>query len=261
MPAPPLGGQRTPVPAAAPRRTSPIRRRAFSVAVRYGGVALLLALAAANVSAQISGTASLVSNYRFRGITLSENNPAAQFGVAYDDAQGWYAGAFGSTVEFATPSGVELQAVPFVGYTWRDATGMSWEAGADYSFFTGSAQDHDYPELYVGVASEHVSARLYYSPHYFGQSPATLYGEVNATEPLVDRIRLIAHVGVLQSTNGSLYYRGPDRLLDARVGIGIDLEPFDVQLSWVGINAATALYDVTGVRNRNGPVLTLSRPF
>jgi len=249
------------VPAAAPRRTTPSRRRASSVAVRFGGVTLLLALAAANVSAQVSGSASLVSNYRFRGITLSENKPAAQFGVAYDDPAGWYGGVFASTAEFATPSGVELQAVPFVGYTWRDSSGVSWEAGADYSLFTGGAQDHNYPEVYVGVAGEHVSARLYYSTHYFGEHAATLYGEANATEPLVDRVRLIAHVGVLQSTNGNLYYLGPERLLDGRVGIGVDLDPFDIQLSWVGINAATAIYSITGAQSHNGPVLTLSRSF
>ena len=249
------------MPVAAPPHTSLNPRRSFSVTVRYGGVALLLALAAANVSAQVSGTASLVSNYRFRGITLSENNPAAQLGVVYDDAQGWYAGAFASTVEFATSSGVELQAVPFLGYTWRNDAGVSWEAGTDYSAFSGSAQDHNYPELYVGMAAEHVSARLYYSSRYFGQNTATLYGEINASEPLIDRVRLIAHIGVLQSTHGKLYYGGPDQLIDGRVGVGIEWEAFDVQLSWVGINAATAMYGVTGVRSRNGLVLTLSRPF
>jgi uncharacterized protein (TIGR02001 family) len=229
--------------------------------VRHGSVALLLALIAANVSAQISGTASFVTNYRFRGLSLSDNKPAAQFGVAYDDAQGGYAGAFASTVKFATASGTELQAVPYVGYTWRNTTGVNWEAGADYSFFTGSARAYDYPEVYIGAASENLSARLYYSTRYFGQNAATLYGEVNATQPLADRVRLLAHFGILQSTNGSLYYGGPERLLDGRIGIGIDFEPFNVQLSWVGINAATAAYGVTGVRSRNGPVLTLLWSF
>ena len=153
-----------------------------------------------------------------------------------------YAGAFASTVQFATPSGIELQAVPFVGYAWRNATGVNWEAGADYSFFTGSDQDQDYPEVYVGVASENLSARLYYSTRYFGEKAATIYGELNGSQLLLDRVRLLAHVGILQSTNGNLYYGGPERLLDGRVGIGIDFEPFNVQLSWVGINAASATY-------------------
>jgi hypothetical protein len=44
--------------------------------VRHGAAVLWLAFAAVtSVSAQISGTASLVSNYRVRGISLSENKP------------------------------------------------------------------------------------------------------------------------------------------------------------------------------------------
>jgi uncharacterized protein (TIGR02001 family) len=244
-----------------PQRTTQYRRRAFDGAVRKATVALWLALLAGNVSAQVSGTATLVSSYRFRGISLSDDKPAAQLGVTYDDARGWYAGAFASTVQFADPSGTELQAVPFVGYTWRTATGVTWEAGADYSFFSGSDQNRSYPELYVGVASEAISARLYYSNRYFGESAATLYGELNGSQLLLDRVRLLAHVGVLQSTSGDLYYHGPERLFDGRVGIGLDFEPFNVQLSWVGINAASATYPITGTQSRNGPVLTLSWSF
>jgi uncharacterized protein (TIGR02001 family) len=245
----------------APRRTTRSRRRAFNDAVLRGIVAIGLALVAADVAAQISGTVTLVSSYRFRGISLSDNKPAAQLGLAYDDAKGWYAGVFASTVEFANPSTVELQAVPYVGYAWRTASGLTWEAGADYAFFTGSDKGYDYPEVYVGVASENISGRLYYSSRYFGENQATLYGEINGVQLLFDRVRLLAHFGILHSTGGTLYYHGPDHLLDGRVGIGIELDQCNVQLSWVGTNASSATYGIIGVRSRNGPVLTLSHSF
>jgi uncharacterized protein (TIGR02001 family) len=249
------------VPVRAPRRTTRDRRRAFDHAVRRGIVALWLALVAADVAAQVSGTVSLVSNYRFRGISLSDDKPAAQAGITYDDPQSWYAGAFASTVEFTNPSGVELQAIPFVGYARRTDSGMTWEVGADYSLFSGSDREHNYPEVYFGVASENISGRLYYSSHYFGESTATIYGEINATQLLFDRVRLLAHVGVLHSTNGSLYYRGSNHLLDGRVGIGIDLDQFNIELSWVGINSASAAAGIIGVGSHNGLVLTLLRSF
>lgn len=249
------------MPARALRRTTRNPRHAFDDAVRRGTVALCFALLAADVCGQVSGTASIVSNYRFRGFSLSANKPAAQVGVAYDADQGWYAGAFASTAEFATPSGLELQAVPFVGYAWRSPAGPTWEAGADYSAFTGGAQSYSYPEVYVGFASDSISGRLYYSNRYFGENTSTVYAEVNASELLLDRVRLLAHFGILRSTNGSLYYHGPERLLDGRIGIGLDFDPFNVQLSWVGINASTATYEITGTRSRNGPVLTLLWSF
>ena len=229
--------------------------------MRRGIVALWLALLAADVGAQVSGTATLVSNYRFRGISLSDGDPAAQFGITYDDAQNWYAGAFASTVKFAAPSNVELQAVPFVGYAWRTAGGVSWEVGADYALFTGSARGFDYPEVYLGVISENIGARLYYSNRYFGENTSTVYGEINGAQPLFYRVRLLAHFGILHSTSGSLYYRGSSHLLDGRVGIGVDLAPFNIELSWVGINAASAAYGIVGVSSHNGWVLTLACSF
>lgn len=245
----------------APRRAAALRRRACKSAAWRWGVALGLALLSVAATAQISGSVSLVSNYRFRGVSLSENKPAAQLGVTYDDALGWYAGAFGSTVEFANPAGRGVQAVPFAGYVWRTPAGTNWEIGADYSAFTGIARNYDYPEVYAGVAAGNVSARLYYSSRYFGHDSAAVYGEVNAAEPLLDRVRLLAHAGVIRINNAAVYYAQPARVFDARIGIAVDFDPFSVQLSWVGISSANAGYGVTQARSRNGPVLTLLWPF
>lgn len=245
----------------APRRAKLHPRRVFEAAASRATFALWLALVSVTACAQISGTVSLVTNYRFRGVSLSENKPAAQLGIAYDDALGWYAGAFASTVDFATPVGHQLQAIPFVGYAWRSATGVSWEFGGDYSAFTGNASDYNYPEAYFGVAADNVGARLYYAPRYFGLNSAAVYGEVNASQPLLDRVRLLAHVGVLWNTNANPYYGQPEHLFDGRVGVGVDLEQFNVQLSWIGISSASAAYGITNVRSRNGLVLTLLRSF
>lgn len=245
----------------APWRTTRNPRRAFESAGRRVAAALGLALLAANASAQFSGTASAVSNYRYRGISLSENKPAAQFGATYDAAEGWYAGVFASTVEFVISPGTELQTVPFAGYAWRAANGVTWDAGADYSFFSGQARNYNYPEVYVGVASENISGRLYYSPHYFGQNAGAFYLEANATHALADRVRVLAHLGVLSSGGGTNNYGWPEHMVDGRLGVALDWDRANVQLSWVATTSPSAAYFVTGVRNRNGPLLTLSLLF
>ena len=222
---------------------------------------LWFALAAANVAAQVSGSLTLVSDYRFRGVSLSHNRPAAQLGVAYDDARGWYTGAFASTVELADPSNRELQAIAFGGYVWRFPSGLSSEVGADYSAFTG-ARRYSYPEVYWGIASENLSARLYYAPRYFGQDSDAIYGEVNGAQPLFDRVRLLAHAGVLRNSSENIYTgRTAHHVLDARVGVGIDFDQFSIQASWVGISSANAAYPVAVTRGRNTAVLSLFRSF
>jgi len=96
-------------------------------------VALWFLFVSTEVFAQVSGSASLLSDYRYRGVSLSRNRPAAQLAVAYDDASGWYGGAFASTVQLVYPATRELQVVSFAGYARRLPSGLSWEAGADYS--------------------------------------------------------------------------------------------------------------------------------
>ena len=224
-------------------------------------VVFWFAFIAANVSAQVSGSLTLVSDYRFRGVSLSHNRPAAQLGAVYDDARGWYAGAFASTAQFAYPSSRELQALVFVGYVWRFPSGLSSEVGADYSAFTG-AGGYSYPEVYWGIAYENLSARLYYAPRYFVDDSEAIYGEVNCVQPLLDRVRLLAHAGILRNSSDNAYGgRAVHHVFDARIGVGVDFDQFSVQLNWVGSSSANAAYPVAGTSRQNGAVLSLFRSF
>jgi uncharacterized protein (TIGR02001 family) len=207
----------------------------------------------------MSGSLTLVSNYRYRGVSLSHNDPAAQLAIVYDHAQGWYAGAFASTVEIGLSSKRELQGIFFAGYARSTPSGLTWEVGADYSGFTG-ARSYAYPEVYVGAAYESVSGRLYYAPRYYGQDTSAIYGEINGATPLADRVRLLAHVGVFRNS-GSNPYGLPGRVFDAKLGLGFDFDRFNIELSWVGISSSYAEYPISGVRSRNGPVLTVSWLF
>ena len=229
--------------------------------MRHGVTALWVALVSVDASAQISGSVNLVSDYRYRGVSLSHGDPAAQFAVAYDDAQGWYAGAFASTVRLSAPSNRGLQAIAFAGYAKRLPSGVSFEAGADYSAFS-DGRGYDYAEVYGGFAFENVSGRLYYAPRYYGADAGAYYAELNGAQRVHERVRLLAHVGVLQLNGGNPYSGWPDhRVFDGRAGVGIDVDAFDVQLSWVGISRAYTAYPITGVSSRNGVVLTLSWLF
>jgi uncharacterized protein (TIGR02001 family) len=217
-------------------------------------------LFAAGACAQVSGSLNLVSDYRYRGVSLSDEKPAAQLSVVYDHASGWYAGVFGSTVEITERSRHELQLLSYVGYAGRLRPGLTWEAGAAYTAFLRSS-GYDYPEVYLGIASEHASGRLSYAQDYYGQGGGALYAELNGTRPLVDRVHLLGHLGVLRldhrdtATGASGCCR-----FDVRAGIALDLEPLSLQLAWVAsgtMNSGPASED----RHRNVWVLSASRAF
>jgi len=218
-------------------------------------------------SAQLSGTLSAVSDYRYRGITFSDLRPAAQAGLTYDDPKGWYAGAFGSTVQLNPPgrSSSNFQTIVYGGYATRLSSGISVEAGGDYSAFAGSS-DLNYGEVFVGGAIENVNGRIYYSPRYFGQPPRALYGEINATLPLFDRVGLHLHAGFLRYSYDSpylpLYGIAPTHnVVDGRIGLRADLDRFQLEIAWVGVSNHAAAYQITGRTSPNGVVAAVSFSF
>ena len=202
-----------------------------------------------------------MSDYRYRGVSLSDEKPAAQLSVAYDHASGWYAGAFGSTVQLADQSGRNLQILSYVGYAKRVRSGLSWEVGAGYYAFS-SAGGYDYPEVSWGFASDHLSGRIYYARDYFRQGSATVYTEVNGARALRDRLHLLGYLGVLRRNSRSTAAYGSGRYqFDVRAGIGIDLDQANLQLTWVATDAANTVYPVSESRNRSAFVVSLSRMF
>jgi uncharacterized protein (TIGR02001 family) len=203
---------------------------------------------------------SFVSDYRYRGVSLSTGDPALQASFAYDHPSGWYAGLFASNVAFAVSPHRELELLPYVGYVRRLSSGLAVEIGGEYAAFTGP-EDYDYPEIYIGIAGDRFSGRVYYAPRYFGRDSGAFYAEVNTAQPLADRIRLLAHAGVLVNRGNDMKYGPADRqIFDARVGIAIDFEPFTLQASWVGVSSSHAGYPILSDR-RNTAVVTLSYAF
>ena len=242
-------------------RTPQGRGRRLDEWALWSAATLLFFVFTSGSSAQISGTASVLSDYRYRGITLSGRQPAAQLGVTYDDPLGWYVGAFGSTTRFTPPLGSGSQAMVFAGFASRLASGISLEAGGNYSMFDNAAR-YNFGETYLGVAGENLSARVHYSPRYYGQRSNAVYGEINYSQALIERVRLLAHAGFLRTGSDSGYGSGSDRRIwDARIGCGIEFDLFHLELAWVGISRANAAYRLTQSTSSNTFVLTLSRAF
>jgi uncharacterized protein (TIGR02001 family) len=224
-------------------------------------VALSCLLFAVDVCAQVSGSVTLVSDYRYRGVSLSDEQPAAQASVAYDHSSGWYAGAFGSTVDLTDQSRRNLQVLTYVGYARRVRPGLSWEAGASYYAFTGDG-GYDYPEIYWGLASDHVNGRIYYAGNYFGHGAGALYGELNAARPLKYGLHLLGHIGVLHLDSRSAPSYGSGCChFDVRAGISGDLDQLNLRLTWVATDAVNAAYPVSESRSRSAVTVSVSRAF
>jgi hypothetical protein len=142
------------------------------------------------------------------------------------------------------------------------AAGPSFEAGISYSHTSGDPS-YSYPEVYAGFAANNLSGRLYFSPRYFGDRVDTLYGELNGAHLVGERFRLLAHIGVLRTSDAVSAYNlhpRPEFVFDGRAGVAIDFDEFSVQLSGVAVSSNGA-YPLAGSPRRTGIVLLVSRSF
>jgi hypothetical protein len=206
-----------------------------------------LVLTAVEAAAQVSGSVTLMSDNRFRGISLSDRRPALQGEIAYDHASGLYAGAVASTVRIEGADS-SLSAEAYTGYFYPDSASFG---------------SYNYGEVYVGGALERVYARLHYSDDYFGRDVRTLYAEINGSLDLSDTFGLVAHVGCLERLDQGPARPGsaPSTQWDARIGLVTELAGLNLSLSVVGTNVPRSRCPGAYGACAPGVVLAISRAF
>jgi uncharacterized protein (TIGR02001 family) len=234
----------------APGRICRARGSRTDFAVRFSGFLIACSIAAP-AAADVGATASLFSDERFRGYSLSEGRPVAIFDFAYDDPSGFYADASGTAIfqsGHPSPLGVELNG----GYAKRLKSGTTLDFGvtsSTYSHYSGS-QAANYTEIYAGISRGGLSSRLFFSPHYSARGLWTAYGEVNGTFSLSRKWSLDSHVGMLlplKTPAGDEHYLAA---FDWRLGVTREFGPLSLHLSWNEGERGRAYYGDRGHRGR-----------
>ncbi len=178
-------------------------RRAHASRIRVIRLLLFCALgafASESAYAEIGLTASIFSDARFRGYSLSEGEPVGNLDFAYDDASGFYAGGAASAFlrhgEYPTPLAVQVDA----GYAKELASGTTLDLGvthSNYSHYSRSQRGNSYTEIYAGLGWRGLSSRLSFSPHYFDAGRWTAYGELNGQISPASKWTVNGHAGIL----------------------------------------------------------------
>jgi len=226
------------------------------------GVLALLVPAA--VAAQVTGNVALLSDYRFRGESLTEDRPALQAGVNYDNSSGLFVGGLVSNVRIE-PDVAGLGGQLYGGYTRPIDDRSAWDIGVVTYVFpsptTGPA--YNYTEAFVGVTFETVSSRLYYTNSYFGGGRA-VYLELNATRSIADRVTLVGHLGYLDLSQPREPVASGQRtgLVDFLAGVNIDISGgFTLGLSIVGTDAQQSACPAGSGRCNTTVVVSVSHSF
>jgi uncharacterized protein (TIGR02001 family) len=118
------------------------------VHARLAALVLLTCMGPAFAEDGIGGSLSVVSDYVYRGISQSNEQPALQGDVHYVGSRGFSAGLWASTVQFNGWDGRTAELDAYLGYRW--SLGIDWSAkltGVHYAYPFSSHSNYDYDEV------------------------------------------------------------------------------------------------------------------
>ena len=214
---------------------------------------------ASTAQAGTTGTLSLTSDYVFRGVSQTNQEPALQGGLEYAAESGAYIGAWGSNVSWlsdlsstAAPISSSLELDVYGGYRGKFSDSVSFDVGALYYWYPGDFpsgfNSADTLEVYAGIsvaASEKITLGAKYSvsaTDLFGyvDSSGSGYLDLSANFVVAEGWTLGAHAGK-QWIEGS--GNGPFEYADWKLGITKAFDSgFSVGLAYTGTDADDALY-------------------
>jgi uncharacterized protein (TIGR02001 family) len=108
-------------------------------------------------SITVSGSVTLVSDYRFRGVSLSGGDPAIQGGVTVTSNSGFYVGTWASSIDDGgTDIYGDAEVDLFGGWSGNVAEGVGLDVGLLYYAYPGNAKgfDAEYFEPYATISGE-----------------------------------------------------------------------------------------------------------
>jgi len=242
----------------------PRHRAADSRRLRFVAALALTAspFAAAPACAQISGSVSIESDYRYRGYSLSAGRPIARADLGYDDKSGVYLNGAAIAVLRADDRLALLGGQANIGYAARIGSRTTIDAGvmrAEYSSSGSARRPFHYTEAYVGLATRGIATRVSYSPDYFYAGRSTLYFEVEAVAHPAPNWSLSGHVGGLAYLGKTPLYSSSTNY-DWRLGVARRLGAFDLHLSLTGGGPGRDYYR-SGYRSKTAVVAGASFAF
>lgn len=223
--------------------------------------------AAAQSSSPVTGNMSLVSDYRFRGLSQTFEEPALQGGFDYAHSSGIYLGNWNSSISDNFFAGAPLEMDFYGGY--KGAAGpVGYDIGLLYYYYPGSnlagVGTIDNLEVYAGVSWQFLSLKYFHAVSDFFGAPNTdgsNYIDLTATFDLGQGWGVNAHVGQQKIKNASA-----GDYVDYKLGITKDLAGWVFGASFVDTDTSfyTATNTASGVTKDLGDstvVFSVSKTF
>jgi uncharacterized protein (TIGR02001 family) len=197
-----------------------------------------LAGIATEAQAEISANVAVVSDYRFRGISQSNKNPAIQGGFDYAFTNGFYLGTWGSSVNFDSDTVFNGSLELDVYGGWGKEFGENSTIDLGYIYYAYPGDDGNtignYQEIYANYGWRDLSLGVAYSDDYYGDSGKFLYLQANYDWSFAEDWGLSFHVGYNDFDEDIFLSSDKGNYMDYSIGLTWSVVGVDLGLTWVG---------------------------
>jgi|TARA_R110002153_G_scaffold105544_14_gene244360 uncharacterized protein (TIGR02001 family) len=184
----------------------------------------------------LDGSLAVTSDYRFRGISQSNDDVAMQGSINLNHVSGLHAGVWGSSIDFNSVGNDEatLELDYTVGYSFA-VSDVAVDVG--YIYYTypndGSNDNNDYGEIYATAGWKGVEAGVNWTDDGYGKSGKATY-VFGGYSHKVGFVTLGAEVGET-FLDTATFANGDDKYFNFEVSATVTvLEKMDVQVAYVG---------------------------
>jgi uncharacterized protein (TIGR02001 family) len=197
-------------------------------------VILIAALWVTSAHAQFSVDLRAVSDYEFRGVSLSARDPALQGSLDYTFGDsGFSAGVWASNLDFGPDYDAELEVDYYADYERALNDTFTLYAGIAIYTYPGSDDVDTSPEAYAGFGAGGFELLQWFTDDYSELGQNALYTETNYTAAISDSVELIFHAGY---SYGDAF--DDAELLDYAVQLNYTAGDFVLAAKFVGTDAS-----------------------
>lgn len=195
--------------------------------------------------ADVTGTATIVSDYDWRGWTQTNYDPALQLSIDYANESGWYVGTWGSNVGSGLLDGSDpsTEVDVYTGFKGEFGQGFGWDVGLNYYAYPG-ASDANTVEIYGKLSYSVITGSLFYTDDYFDSGESAYYISLDAAIP-AGPLSIDLHAGL--SDGDAFDFNNPlvgytDGFTDYSIGVSYTANNLTLGLKWVTQDSDDAFY-------------------
>lgn len=182
-------------------------------------------------ASELSGVATLTSEYIYRGLAMSDADPAIQLGIDYEHDSGLFIGAWASTIDISSAMGHrDIELDYYAGYHYASEAPFSASVTVlRYTYPEHSGiHSYDYNEVLVGATwRQRYSIEFGYTNDLYGFDRIARHWQLRSEWPVANAWVIDAALG-----GNDMSDAGVSRYLHWDIGASARFSRFTFDLRW-----------------------------